>query len=62
VPAGILAQLKVGGRLAAIVGFEPVMRAMLVTRSSEEGLERRVLFDTVAQRLQGFTEPTRFTF
>jgi protein-L-isoaspartate(D-aspartate) O-methyltransferase len=62
VPAGILAQLKVGGRLAAIVGFEPVMRAMLVTRSSEEGLERRVLFDTVAQRLQGFAEPTRFTF
>jgi protein-L-isoaspartate(D-aspartate) O-methyltransferase len=62
VPAALLAQLKVGGRLAAIVGFEPVMRAMLVTRSSEQGLERRVLFDTVAQRLQGFAEPTRFTF
>jgi protein-L-isoaspartate(D-aspartate) O-methyltransferase len=62
VPAGILAQLKVGGRLTAIVGFEPVMRAMLITRTSEEGLERRVLFDTVAPRLQGFAEPTRFTF
>ena len=61
-PAALLAQLKVGGRLVAIVGQEPVMRAMLVTRASEQGLEHSVLFDTVAQRLQGFDEPTRFTF
>lgn len=62
VPEALLAQLKVGGRLIGIVGFEPVMRAVLVTRTGDPGLERRVLFDTVAQRLQGFAEPTRFHF
>jgi protein-L-isoaspartate(D-aspartate) O-methyltransferase len=62
VPQALLAQLKVGGRLSAIVGFEPVMRAVLITRSSELGLPRTVLFDTVAPRLQGFAEPTRFHF
>lgn len=62
VPQALLSQLKVGGRLAAIVGNEPVMRAVLVTRTADQGLERRVLFDTVAQRLRGFPEPTRFHF
>jgi len=62
VPQTLLAQLKVGGRLIAIVGEEPVMRAVLITRTSEQGLDRRVLFDTVAPRLQGFAEPSRFHF
>ena len=62
VPQALLAQLKVGGRLAAIVGQEPVMRAVLIGRSGDQGLARTVLFDTVAQRLQGFAEPTRFHF
>jgi protein-L-isoaspartate(D-aspartate) O-methyltransferase len=62
VPQVLLAQLKVGGRLAAIVGQTPVMRAVLITRAVDQGLQRRVLFDTVAQRLQGFDEPSRFEF
>ena len=62
VPTALLAQLKVGGRLAAIVGQLPVMRAVLLERSGEQGVERRVLFDTVAKRLRGFDEPTRFHF
>ena len=62
VPADILAQLKPGGRLVAVVGAEPVMRAVLVSRSGDHGLARQVLFDTVAQRLRGFDEPTRFHF
>ena len=62
VPQALLAQLKVGGRLAAIVGQQPVMRATLVTRSSEHGFASVELFDTVAQRLQGFGEPARFSF
>jgi protein-L-isoaspartate(D-aspartate) O-methyltransferase len=62
VPEALLAQLKVGGRMAAIVGEEPVMRALLITRSAGQGLTRTVLFDTVAQRLHGFPEPTRFHF
>ena len=62
VPTALLAQLKVGGRLAAIVGQLPVMRAVLLERSGEQGVERRVLFDTVAPRLRGFDEPTKFRF
>lgn len=62
VPEALLSQLKLGGRLAAIVGAEPVMRAILITRTSDEGLERTVLFDTVAPRLRGFAEPTKFHF
>ena len=62
VPTALLSQLKVGGRLAAIVGMEPVMRAVLLTRDGEQGISRRVLFDTVAPRLRGFDEPTRFRF
>jgi protein-L-isoaspartate(D-aspartate) O-methyltransferase len=38
------------------------MRALLITRSADGGLTRTVLFDTVAQRLRGFKEPTRFHF
>ena len=62
VPETLLSQLKVGGRLTAIVGAEPMMRAILITRSDDRGFERTVLFDTVAQRLRGFAEPTRFRF
>jgi len=62
VPAQLLAQLKVGGRLAAIVGQRPVMRATLFTRSSEHDFSSVVLFDTVAPRLSGFDEPSRFKF
>jgi len=62
VPPQLLAQLKVGGRLAAIVGQQPVMRAMLFTRSTEHDFSSVELFDTVAPRLSGFDEPSRFKF
>jgi protein-L-isoaspartate(D-aspartate) O-methyltransferase len=62
VPAALLAQLKVGGRLIAVVGQEPVMQALLVTRVAEQQYKRVELFDTVAPRLNGFGEPTRFHF
>ncbi len=62
VPPTLLAQLKVGGRLAAIVGQQPVMRAMLFRRSAEQGFASVELFDTVAPRLQNFGEPPRFRF
>ena len=62
VPRALLAQLKPGGRLTAIVGQLPVMRAVLVTRSSENGFATVELFDTVAPRLKGFGEPSRFVF
>lgn len=62
VPRALLEQLRVGGRLAAIVGDEPVMRARLMTRAAESSWSDVVLFDTVAPRLEGFPAPTRFRF
>lgn len=61
-PAALLDQLKVGGRLATIVGHMPVMRAMLFTRVAAEQWRETVLFDTAAPRLVGFPEPSRFAF
>ena len=62
VPQGLLNQLRVGGRLIGIVGSEPVMRAVRITRAAEASFQTVELFDTVAPRLQGFEAPTRFTF
>ena len=62
VPATLLKQLKVGGRLAAIVGEEPVMRAQLISRVGENDFSTRDLFDTVAPRLSGFVAHSAFVF
>jgi protein-L-isoaspartate(D-aspartate) O-methyltransferase len=62
VPQALLDQLKVGGRLIAIVGEEPVMQATLHTRTSASTWDHRELWDTFAPRLLGFTQPSRFHF
>lgn len=62
IPASLLYLLKVGGRLSAIEGFDPMMRASLVTRVSEESWRTQKTWDTVAPRLLGFPEPPAFTF
>ena len=62
VPAELLAQLKVGGRLGAIVGGLPVMRAQVITRVGESDYRTTTLFDTVAPRLQGFVRRNAFAF
>ncbi|HEV8690702.1 MAG TPA: protein-L-isoaspartate O-methyltransferase [Ideonella sp.] len=62
VPESLLAQLKAGGRLITIEGAEPIMQATLYTRQANGSFAKTVLFDTVAPRLDGFAEPTRFHF
>jgi protein-L-isoaspartate(D-aspartate) O-methyltransferase len=62
VPRALLQQLKPGGRLAAVVGEEPIMRARLYTRAGEAAWNATDLFDTLAPRLHGFGEPSRFHF
>ena len=62
VPQALLQQLSIGGHLIAIVGTEPVMCAMLFTRTADANWQSKVLWDTTAPRLQGFAEPTRFHF
>ncbi len=62
VPPQLLSQLKVGGRLAAIVGFDPVMRATIITRTGETTYSTTQPWDTLAPRLANFPEPSRFHF
>jgi protein-L-isoaspartate(D-aspartate) O-methyltransferase len=62
VPQALLDQLKPGGRLVAVVGDQPVMRATLITRVAATQFRSEELFDTVAPRLEGFAEPALFRF
>ena len=62
VPQSLLANLKIGGRLVAIVGEEPMMRATFVTRTAEAAFQTLQPWDTVAPRLMNFPEPSRFHF
>jgi protein-L-isoaspartate(D-aspartate) O-methyltransferase len=62
VPQALLGQLKVGGRLAGIVGFEPMMRAHIITRTGEASWSTVQPWDVVAPRLANFPEPSRFNF
>ena len=62
VPAALLEMLKVGGRLCASTGDEPMMRATLVTRVGDAAWRTTQAWDTVAPRLLGFAEPSKFSF
>jgi protein-L-isoaspartate(D-aspartate) O-methyltransferase len=62
VPAALLQQLAVGGRLAAIVGDEPMMRATFISRTSENSWTTTEPWDCNAPRLSGFAEHSRFQF
>ncbi len=62
VPALLLSQLKIGGRLGAIVGYEPMMRATFVTRLGDTQFRTLQPWDTVAPRLRNFPEPSLFSF
>jgi protein-L-isoaspartate(D-aspartate) O-methyltransferase len=62
VPHQLLESLQRGGRLMAIVGDAPVMRATLVTRTGDAEYRTTQGWDTVAPRLMNFPEHTRFNF
>lgn len=62
VPQNLLGSLNIGGRLVAIVGGEPMMRAHFVTRVSEGKWETTQPWDTIAPRLLNFPEPSPFRF
>jgi protein-L-isoaspartate(D-aspartate) O-methyltransferase len=62
VPAVLLQQLSIGGRLVAIVGDEPMMRTTLITRSGQNSWSTTEPWDCNAPRLSGFAEPSRFKF
>jgi protein-L-isoaspartate(D-aspartate) O-methyltransferase len=61
-PQALLAQLKTGGRLFAIVGDAPVMEARLVTRAAGNALRSVDLFETSFPPLRNAAQPQRFSF
>lgn len=62
VPDILLQQLTLGGRLVAIVGQEPMMRATVITRNTETTWTTTEPWDCNAPRLSGFAEPSHFKF
>ena len=62
VPQALLDQLAIGGRLIAIVGDEPMMRATLITRTGPASFVTSQPWDANAPRLSGFSEPSAFHF
>jgi protein-L-isoaspartate(D-aspartate) O-methyltransferase len=62
VPPALLALLAPGGRLVAIVGAEPMMRATFITRTGDAAYSTSQPWDTMAPRLRNFPEPSRFHF
>jgi len=62
VPQVLLSQLKLGGRLVAIVGEEPIMHAQVVTRTSETNFTSEEKWDDNAPRLLNFPQPASFKF
>lgn len=61
-PARLLQQLKIGGRLAAVVGEAPVMQLQLVTRTSEDAFNTNNIFETVVAPLTNAAKNNKFVF
>lgn len=62
IPAALLAQLKVGGRLLAFVGREPVMALRRVVRRAADVLAGEDLLETAVPPLRGGAAAPRFVF
>ena len=61
-PDAFLTQLKVGGRIVAIIGEAPVMTAQVITRISDSAYDTRNLFETSARPLRDAAPHSHFKF
>jgi protein-L-isoaspartate(D-aspartate) O-methyltransferase len=61
-PQVLLDQLKVGGRLVAIIGEAPLMYATIITRTGAAQFKSDTQWETVAPALLNFPQATAFTF
>jgi protein-L-isoaspartate(D-aspartate) O-methyltransferase len=61
-PDAFVRQLNPGGRVFAVVGERPVMRAQLVRWVAPGALASRTLFETVLDPLKNAATPARFEF
>ena len=62
IPGALLQQLKVGGRLLAVVGSAPLMQAQLVTCVGAGRFQSVTLFETDIPRLRNMPERSEFVF
>lgn len=62
VPTALFDQLARGGRLAAVMGGEPVGRAMLFQSDDSRLVSGRALFDAAVPLLPGFKKAPAFVF
>ena len=62
VPDGLLAQIKVGGRMFVIVGNAPAMTAQIITRISDISYDTVNLFETCLKPLRNALVPSQFKF
>ncbi len=61
-PNALLNNLKIGGRLFAVIGDAPAMSACLFTRKSTSEFESTTLFETSVEPLLNVQQPQRFVF
>jgi protein-L-isoaspartate(D-aspartate) O-methyltransferase len=61
-PEAFLKQVKVGGRIAAIIGQAPVMEASVITRTGENTYSTIKVFETNVRYLTGAPVPSHFQF
>ncbi|MEI7843289.1 MAG: protein-L-isoaspartate O-methyltransferase [Gallionellaceae bacterium] len=61
-PTALMRNLKVGGRLFAVIGDDPVMHACVITRTASDAFDSVALFETSVAPLQNAPQPQRFVF
>jgi protein-L-isoaspartate(D-aspartate) O-methyltransferase len=61
-PETLLKGVKVGGRIAAIVGQPPVMEFNIITRTGENAWSTVKIFETNVKYLSGAPVPSHFQF
>lgn len=61
-PDSFLSQIKIGGRILAIIGAAPVMSLQVITRTADKVYDTVKVFELMASPLRAATEPSHFTF
>lgn len=61
-PDSLLQQIKVGGRIFAIIGASPVMAAQIITRVSDTAYNTVKIFETDVKPLREALTPSNFVF
>ncbi|MDR3221381.1 MAG: protein-L-isoaspartate O-methyltransferase [Candidatus Accumulibacter sp.] len=61
-PETLLRQLKIGGRMAAVVGDAPSMELQLIRRTGEDAFSRENLFETALAALVNAAQQKKFVF